>query len=312
MYQLVLNQLIVMALIALAGFVFARIVKVSDKEQKFLSKLLLYFVNVCLIIDSFNMEYDAQKFRRFLFAGLIALIIHLSMIFVSFLLTHSKNAENRSYNHIDRLAMVLTNCGFIGIPLIKGTLGNAGVFYLMGYLTVFNILAWTWGLYQMSGTISLKKIIVNPVILSAVFGILLFLMPFTLPEPVIRPIKMIGDCNTALAMVMVGILFADFHFSSKYTVRLIKAVLGRLVLCPLIALLIIFAFWKMNLNVSDARTILFVILICASCPTATTVPGLAALFDKDAAYASLTVSVSSLLCIFSVPAFVALAEQLLK
>ena len=88
MYQLVLNQLIVMALIALAGFVFARIVKVSDKEQKFLSKLLLYFVNVCLIIDSFNMEYDAQKFRRFLFAGLIALIIHLSMIFVSFLLIH--------------------------------------------------------------------------------------------------------------------------------------------------------------------------------------------------------------------------------
>ena len=74
MYQLVLNQLIVMALIALAGFVFARIVKVNDKEQKFLSKLLLYFVNVCLIIDSFNMEYDAQKFRRFLFAGLIALI----------------------------------------------------------------------------------------------------------------------------------------------------------------------------------------------------------------------------------------------
>ena len=312
MYQLVLNQLVTMALIALAGFVFAKIVKVNEKEQKFLSKLLLYFVNVCLIIDSFNMEYDAQKFRRFLFAGLIALIVQLSMIFVSFVLTHSKKSENTSYNHIDRLAMVLTNCGFIGIPLIKGTLGNEGVFYLMGYLSVFNILAWTWGLYLMSGTLNLKKIVTNPVILAAVFGILLFVMPFTLPEPIIRPVSMIGDCNTALAMVLVGILFADFHFSSKYAARLVKAVLGRLVLCPLVALAIIFAFWKLNLNVSDARTILFVILICASCPTATTVPGLAALFEKDAAYASLTVSVSSLLCIFSVPAFVALTEQLLK
>ena len=312
MYQLVLNQLITMALIAIAGFAFAKIVKVNDKEQKFLSKLLLYFVNTCLIIDSFNLEYDAQKFKRFLFAALIALIIQLAMIFVSFFLTHSKNTENRSYNHIDRLAMVLTNCGFIGIPLIKGTLGNSGVFYLMGYLTVFNILAWTWGLYQMSGTISIKKIITNPVILSVVAGLFIFLMPFTLPAPVIRPIQMIGNCNTALAMVMVGILFADFHFSSKYTVRLIKTVLGRLILCPAIALLILFAIWKMNPSVSDARTILFVILICASCPSATTVPGLAALFDKDSAYASLTVSVSSLLCIFSVPAFVALAEQLLK
>ena len=312
MYQLVLNQLVVMTLIALAGFVFAKIVKISEKEQKFLSKLLLYFVNVCLIIDSFNMEYDAQKFRRFLFAALIALIVHGAMILVAFLLTHSKNTENRSYNHIDRIAMVLTNCGFIGIPLIKGALGNAGVFYLMGYLSVFNVLAWTYGLYQMSGTISIKKIITNPVILSVVAGLFIFLMPFTLPDLVIRPISMIGDCNTALAMVLIGILFADFHFSAKYTVRLIKASLGRLILCPLVALLIIFAIWKMNPSVSDARTILFVILICASCPSATTVPSLAVLFDKDSAYASLTVSVTSILCVFTVPAFVALAEQLIK
>ena len=311
MYVTVLNQLIVMALIALAGFIFAKAVKVTEKEEKFLSKLLLYFINACLIVDSFNIDYDAEKFRRFLFSGFAALLVHLVLILVAFLITHSKNS-NRSYDHIDRIAMVFTNNGFIGIPLIKGIFGSSGVFYLMGYLSVFNILVWTYGLFQMSGTISLKKIIKNPVIISVLTGLVLFFMPFTLPTQIATPLSMIGSCNSALAMILIGVLFADFHFSSKYTVRLIKAVLGRLLLCPFIALLIIFAIWKMNPNVSDARTILFVVLICASCPAATTVPGLAALFDKDAAYASLTVSLSSLLCIFSVPAFVALAEQLLK
>lgn len=312
MYHLVLNQLLVMTFIAAAGFGFAKAVKVSEREEKFLSKLLLYFINVCLIINSFNIEYDAKRFRQFLFTALVALIVHSVMILVSFFLTHSKSPENRDYNHIDRLAMVFTNNGFIGIPLINGIFGSSGVFYLMGYLSVFNILVWTWGLYQMSGTINLKKIITNPVIISVIFGLLLFFMPFTLPQSVARTISMIGDCNTAIAMVLIGILFADFHYSNKYTLRLVKILAGRLILCPLAALLVLFVIWQVQPGIYDLRTILFVVLICASCPAATTVPGLATLFDKDSAYASLTVSLTSLLCIFTVPAFVAIGEQFIK
>lgn len=312
MYQLVLNQLLVMTFIAIAGFVFAKAVKIGEKEEKFLSKFLLYFVNVCLIIDSFNIEYDVERFRRFMFVGLVALVVHGMMIFVAFVMTHSKNADGRDYNHIDRIAMVFTNNGFIGIPLIKGIFGNSGVFYLMAYLTVFNILVWTYGLYQMSGKISVKKIVTNPVIISVVFGLLLFFMPFTLPTWLSRPVSMIGDCNTAIAMVLIGILFADFHFNSKYMLRLVKSVSGRLLLCPLVALAVLFVVWQIQPGISDLRTMLFVVLICASCPAATTVPSLACLFDKDSAYASLVVSVSSILCIFTVPAFVALGEQIIK
>jgi len=312
MYQLVLKQLLTMTFMVVAGFIFAKLVKVSDKEQKFLSKLLLYFINTCLIIHSFDIEYSTEKFHRFIFVVLISLLVQLAMIFVAFLFTHSKKDENKSYSRIERISMVFTNCGFIGIPLIRGIFGDSGVFYLMGYLSVFNILVWTYGLYQMSGKISLKKIITNPVIDSVMAGLLIFFMPFTLPDFISRPINMIADCNTAIAMVMIGILFADFHFSKIYTVRLIKTSFFRLVVCPFVVLLILVLIWKINPNVVDLRTILFVVLICASCPSATSVPSLACLFDKDAAYASLVVSVTSLLCVFTVPAFVAFAEQFIK
>ena len=46
MYILVMKQLITMCLIALGGFIFAKIFKVEDSQQKFLSKLLLYFINL--------------------------------------------------------------------------------------------------------------------------------------------------------------------------------------------------------------------------------------------------------------------------
>jgi len=53
-------------------------------------------------------------------------------------------------------------------------------------------------------------------------------------------------------------------------------------------------------------------LICSMCPAATSVPSLACVFDKDASYASLLVSITSLLCMISLPAFVALAEFFIK
>ena len=51
MALLVIKQLVIMALIALGGFIFAKSFGVSDKEQKFLSKLLLYFINPFLIVN---------------------------------------------------------------------------------------------------------------------------------------------------------------------------------------------------------------------------------------------------------------------
>lgn len=312
MHQLVLNQLVTMALIGLSGFVFAKITKVNEKEQKFLSKFLLYFVNVCLIINSFDIEYSKDKMTRFIFVFIIAFIVHAVLIAVAFVFTRSRTPEGRDYNNIDQLTMIFTNCGFIGIPLIRGIFGDGGVFYLMGYLTVFNITVWTYGLYIMSGKISVKKIITNPVIDAAIAGLLLFVMPFTLPEFISRPLTMIADCNTAIAMVLIGILFADFHFQKKYAYRVLKTTFFRLVVCPLFALLILVLIWTVHPGITDLRTILFVVLICASCPAATSVPSLACLFDKDAAYASVLVSVTSLLCIFTVPTFVALAEQFIK
>ena len=100
---------------------------------------------------------------------------------------------------------------FIGIPLIRGVFGDEGVIFLMGYLAIFNILVWTYGYYQLSGKINLLKVITNPNIIAVLFGILLFCMPFTLPEVIARPLSMVADTNTAVCMVLVGVLLADFH-----------------------------------------------------------------------------------------------------
>lgn len=329
MYLLVMKQLITMLLIVLSGFIVARCFKVGDKEQKFLSKMLLYFINPCLVVSSFNLEFDALKLKQLGFVAAISLIVHGLMILVGLLFTLSKDEAKRDLNILDRVGTAFTNCGFVGIPLIRGVFGDEGVFYLMGYLIIFNLLIWTYGYHQLSGTINLKKIITNPNIIAVCIGLVIFCLPVTLPEFIAKPVSMIGDLNTATSMILLGMLFADFKkpeggqakTSGAYFVfRIAKFSAVRLVVCAIVNLIFLMLIFKgvsalQNFaclgNTDAMRMMIFVTLICSMCPAATSISSLACVFDKDTSYASLMVTITSVVCMVTIPMFVALAEKIM-
>ena len=305
MYIFVMKQLVTMGLIAVGGFIFAKIFKVNEEQRKFLSKLLLYFINPFMVVKSFNLEFNSDKLVQLGFIVLISLVIHAVMILLGIL---------SSREQVDRLATAFTNCGFIGIPLIRGVFGDEGVFYLMGYLVVFNVLIWTYGFYIMSGSINLKKIITNPNIIAVALGILIFCSPWTLPEFIARPVTMIGDLNTAISMILIGVLLAEFKPADGkiYALKIAKVSLIRLVVCALINIGILFVVYKLFPNIPDCRMLLFVVLICSMCPAATTIPGFAVLFNRNETYASLIISFTSIFCMISIPGLVAFAEFIIK
>lgn len=63
MYLLVIKQLVIMLIIAVSGFVLSRIFKFGKDEQKFVSKFLLYFINPCLILSHFNLDFNFEKLK---------------------------------------------------------------------------------------------------------------------------------------------------------------------------------------------------------------------------------------------------------
>lgn len=119
--------------------------------------MLLFFVNPSLILSHFDMDFDEQKLKAFGIVAILSVAAHFVMLFTALFFARSKKAEDKSLDCIDKLSMIFTNCGFIGIPLIHGVLGSEGVFYLLSYIAVFNIFMWTFGYYLMAGTINLKK-----------------------------------------------------------------------------------------------------------------------------------------------------------
>lgn len=327
MSLLVIKQLVIMLIIMAAGFIFARAFKVSEQEQKFLSKLLLYLINPLMVFNSFNREFDVNKLKQLGFVVLLVLAVHGIMILVGKIATYHKNPEEKErlkeFDIIDKVAVVFTNCGFVGIPLISGVYGSEGVFYLMGYIIVFNVLLWTYGYYQIAGSVKPLKIILNPNIIAIVLGVIFYCFQIKLPEILQKPVSMIGDSNTCVAMLLLGILLAGFKKpeSNEFMWRIIRFIFLRLVVCALLSTLFLTLVYRLCILIPEDKffasreilqMILFVILICTMCPAATSIPSLACVFDLNATYASMIVSLTSVVCMISIPAFVALAELFIK
>ena len=312
-----------MAVIVVISFFFSRKNKFGQKESQFLSRILLYVINPCMIVSTFDVDFDREKLKFLALAIGVSFAFHLVMIIMATVLfARKKSLQEQS----------ASNSGFIGIPLINGVFGGEGVFYLMGYILVFNILLWFWGEWIVTGAMRPLKILANPNVIACAAGLVVFCVPFRMPYAVIEPLRMIGSCNGAVSMMLLGLLFASFggdksltgqgaaddrlqEQKAAATIRayarpLARDVALRLLACPLILLFAtLFALRAFDF-VHEIKLIMSVLFIAAACPVGMSVSSFAVVFKKDADYASLLVAVSSAACIVTIPLLVALLEAL--
>lgn len=331
----VARQLAVMAIIVIVSFFFSRKNAFGKEASQYLSRLLLYVINPCMIVSTFDVEFSGQKLRSLGLAIGVSFAFHLAMIVLATLLfarkkssqgQNSLQGQEGGRDSLSKIAIVFTNSGFIGIPLINGVFGGEGVFFLMGYILVFNVLLWVWGEWLMTGTMRPLKVMANPNVLACGAGLAVFCLPFKMPYVIIEPLKMIGACNGAASMILLGLLFSGFGGAKEksgqgqeraapvktFAKPLARDVFLRLVVCPLILLgATLFAMQAFS-SVSQIQLIMSVLFIAAACPVGMSVSSFAVVFKKDADYASLLVAVSSAACVVTIPLLVALLELFLR
>ncbi len=304
-----------MLAIAVVSFLFAKQNHFGDSVSQFLSKILLFVINPCVIINSFNKPFNQEKLQQFLIIFVISLVVHFVMIFIGIVSLRSKDDLIQKQNDLDKIAIVFTNCGFIGIPLIHGIYGSDGVFLLMGYLTAFNIVFWTYAVYIMEHKVKIGNIFLNPNIIATIIGGIIFCIPFKLPDIIVKITTPIADMNTAGAMILLGILFAIFSESKeglgKYIKRLSLTSFLRLIISPIFVLIVLWFSEQIFSNISDIQKMLFVIFISAAGPVGMNISSFAVLYKRDTSYSSILVLLTSVFCIITLPLFVKLAEIVL-
>lgn len=300
-----MEKIVEMFLIMLIGVAACRAGIVGGDINKKLSGLLLNVVSPALIITSYQIEFKAELFQGLLATLGLSAVSFLAVILVTQLCLRPGSSSNVE---IEKISMVYSNCGFIGIPLINGLLGKEGVFYMTAYLTVFNILLWSHGIILMCGRSSLKGMLKNFVTPSTIgigIGIVLFLCRIDLPDVVANPLAMVGDMNTALAMIVAGgnLAESDLLGSLKRQRTYILSFLKLIVVPAMTVVILFFA--------GASRSVALTVLIGSACPAGASATMFALQFQKDSNYASELFTITTVLSLVTIPIVILCSNRFL-
>ena len=298
------GSVLTLFLLMSVGFIFGRMGLLSGETLSQVSRILLYVVTPCIMINSFEVERtpagQSQLFMALAaMAGLYVLYMVLSVLLFP--------REEETHRGIMRFAAVYGNAGFMGLPLIQSVMGDEAMMVAVVGLAIFNTVTWTQGRALMGGRgeLAVKKVLLNPGIIGFVVGIVLYFTGWRFPGPVDKTVAYLGSLNTPLAMVVIGGQMAQADFLKVFSTKklyLVSAV--KLIAMPMLTALVLLPF-------RPDPVVYVASVILAGCPTAGATSLFAQSMGKDAALAAQQVTLSTLLCIATLPLMAAAAQLLI-
>ncbi|MDD2955117.1 MAG: AEC family transporter [Oscillospiraceae bacterium] len=305
---IVLKQVVIMFILILVGIVYAKWKKLTPEQNNRISDLLLTVVVPCMLVDSFQIPFNADSARDLLFSAGLAFFASLVAILLSHFVFARKNISPEA--RVDRFGMAFGNVGFIGVPLISGVFGEEAVIFAAAFMVAFNIFSWTYGVVVLKGSaraLSLKQAVLNPGVIGALVAVPLFAFGITLPSAVGTVIHYIGSMQTPLAMLVCGFFLAKVDFRKVFTGRVLYISFVRLAAIPLVTLAI---YWAARANtwMPSGEYLLIINLIAAACPSAITTSLMADRFGLNGEYGAKIVAVTTLFSVLTVPMLVYISQ----
>ena len=292
MKELLSLQFTIFILLA-AGVLVKKLHIVGREGQKNITDLVIYVVLPCNIITSFLNGMSGDALRDCVTILLISLGIQVfGVIYGKFLYRRQPEDHRKSLTY----GIICSNAGFLGNPIAEGVFGPVGLMYASVYLIPQRIMMWSEGLAIFSGNKdprgTLKKVLTHPCVVACACGIILMVTGVSLPGVILTPIQTIARCNTALSMMIIGMILADIDFKTILDRDVILYTVNRLLIIPLVV-------YGICLLLPVSPLVRGVSVLLAAMPAGATTSMLALKYDCDPAFATKLV-VFSTLC--SIPA----------
>jgi hypothetical protein len=299
--QLVAGQGAILFLLMGVGGLAAKTGWLKADGAKQMTNIVLYFATPSIIIRSFlTVEFTSGLVNDMLLTAAFAVAAHLFGILAALLLFRSQPHERGC---VFKMAVTFSNCGFMGIPLASGVLGTECVVYIAVYIAIFNLFAWTYGvfLFKPSNKPPPRAMFINPGTVGLVAGVTVAALQWEPPMLIGEPIRLVAALNSPVAMMVLGFyLFTTSLRPQKGESGMWAAMAVKLLIIPAVALGVSMALGLSGLWLAAA-------LILAAAPSATNAVLFAARFDGNTALAARIVSICTLLSMVTMPVLLGIA-----
>ncbi len=301
------EQVAILYILVAVGAIADKVGIYTEKVAKSCTDLLFYIITPAVIIESFcSLEYNPETAKSLFVAMGCGFVLHIVSAAISSLVFNKCFKDEAC---IYKYSCAYGNCGYMALPLAEAVLGSEGVFYCSAVIISFQIFSFTHGIYTINKgkggekvKFDLKKLILNPGVISVIIGLPLFLLSVDLPKIVASPIGYIASLNTPVAMLIFGTYIANTDFKTVFkNWRIFAVSLVKLIILPLTLL----AAFRL---VGISGTLLVALSISAGAPTANNTVMFAAKYDRNTGLASQTVAIVSFISIITLPVMIALAQ----
>ncbi len=298
---LLAQEILGLFIIIFIGYLSVKWRILTEADSKVISKIVLYIVCPCTILNAFQIDFTQEKFMGLVLSFVAAIIVHIVFIPLTKLLG--------SFFHlmpVEKATLIYSNAGNLIIPLVSSVLGAEWVLYTSGYMVVQTILIWTHGknLVCNEKSYDLKKIIGNINVIAIGIGIIMFIGRWQLPGLLQETVGNIGSMVGPLSMLVIGMLLGNMDLLAIFKEKRVYLIcLLRLIVYPLL-IIVVFQLIGLENWHHDANQILLISLLAASAPAAATITQFAQLYDKHPGYTSIMNVMSVIFCIVTMPMIV--------
>lgn len=297
METLITLQITIFLLVAM-GFVLKKIHIIGPQGQKNINDMVIYVILPCNILRAFLDSPAENGFLSYLEVLIISVFIQAFCVIYG-KIAFRKEPEGRQ--KCLRYGTICSNAGFLGNPIAEGVYGAEGLMLASIYLIPQRIMMWSSGLAVFSGTSdkkqTIKKVLTHPCILACILGIMFMLADIQLPPGLDGMVTAVGNCNTAMSMMVIGMILADINIRDFWDKTVVKYTIHRLIIIPA-AVYAVCRFLPLD------RTAFGICVLLAAMPAGATTSILAEKYEMEPAFATKMVIFSTLLslptiCIWS-------------
>ena len=135
---LLMQQIVQLFLMIFMGYLIVKTGLVRDDDSKVLSKIILYLIVPCVIINSFQVDYTTDTVKGLLIAfaaSVMTQVILLVVISVAGRLLH--------LNEVEVASVYYSNSGNLIVPIVTFILGQEWVLYGCVFMSVQLVFLWT-------------------------------------------------------------------------------------------------------------------------------------------------------------------------
>lgn len=318
-FLIVAKQVAILFLLIGVGYSCNKFKIFGEEAVRGMTNMMLYVVTPCIIVDSFQRPFNSNDLGLLGIALFVAILYHaLNILFAHTCVFEKEDSRQR----VMRFGLVFSNAGYMAFPLQEAILGKDGLFFGAIIIAVFNILLWTYGVWEMSGRLTtaegsmskgrqlylaLRAGIINPGTLGVVFGLIFFFSSITLPEVFGRPVALLASLNTPIPMIIIGFYLANAQIRKVFTDwRAYNMMFIRLIVVPVLLFGLLYLMGIHN------HVMVVALVIAASAPAAAATTMFSAKFGKDTLHSVTIVSYSTLISMITMPLVVGFAYWLTK